>query len=471
MRKVIQGVNDLYTWCMDNDKGRLILEQWTGLSESNSILDIHKTSIQSNKRVLWKCKEGHEWYTTIQKRTLLDSGCPYCNGQRVISGKNDLYTWCKENGRESLIEEYVGEDEQGNSVSMKRLSRATSLKVKWRHTNGNGEQHEWIARVSDRTSKRSGCPTCNGKNTNIPGKNDLKTWCLNNRDFGSILEDQWVGATEDNELLNMEDISYGSKTRVFWECECNRVWLATSLSRINHKSTVCPTCSRINGANKRINNMVTSGGSIADWCKANGITGQMIKEQFAGMDECGDVVTLESMTYGSNKKVLWQHLNENGELHEWFATVHNRVCNGSLCPLCNNKGTSLNEQIIYNCFKQIYPNTLSRQKFNGYEYDIAIPDLKLCVEYGSEYYHTEKRERDREKERMCNKHNVNFISITDTNYKESISEWTESSIVDRFRSRQKMRKLLDYIFKLYNVDDTKLDYDKAVIDAIRFMSN
>lgn len=50
---------------------------------------------ETNKRVWWKCEEGHEWSGLIANRTRrgkADPGCPYCSGRKVLAGYNDLAT-------------------------------------------------------------------------------------------------------------------------------------------------------------------------------------------------------------------------------------------------------------------------------------------------------------------------------------------------------------------------------------------
>lgn len=39
----------------------------------------------------WKCKNGHEWTTTLNNRAR-GSNCPYCSGRYAISGENDIAT-------------------------------------------------------------------------------------------------------------------------------------------------------------------------------------------------------------------------------------------------------------------------------------------------------------------------------------------------------------------------------------------
>ena len=46
----------------------------------------------SQKRVWWKCKNGHEYEAKIGNRTSLNRGCPYCYGRYPIVGVNDFAT-------------------------------------------------------------------------------------------------------------------------------------------------------------------------------------------------------------------------------------------------------------------------------------------------------------------------------------------------------------------------------------------
>ena len=59
--------------------------------------DLKPTDViaNSNKRVWWKCKEGHGWSGLIANRARkgkADPGCPYCSGRKVLAGYNDLAT-------------------------------------------------------------------------------------------------------------------------------------------------------------------------------------------------------------------------------------------------------------------------------------------------------------------------------------------------------------------------------------------
>ena len=70
-----------------------IAREWN--KERNGDLKPTDVIANSNKRVWWKCKEGHEWSGLIVNRARkgkADPGCPYCSGRKVLAGYNDLAT-------------------------------------------------------------------------------------------------------------------------------------------------------------------------------------------------------------------------------------------------------------------------------------------------------------------------------------------------------------------------------------------
>ena len=71
---MLKGYNDLRT---TNPK---IAREWN--KERNGDLKPTDVIANSNKRVWWKCKEGHEWSGLIANRARkgkADPGCPYCS--------------------------------------------------------------------------------------------------------------------------------------------------------------------------------------------------------------------------------------------------------------------------------------------------------------------------------------------------------------------------------------------------------
>lgn len=471
--KAVEENKSLYTWCMNNPYGHTIMDEWTGKTLDGNIIDIKKTAVQSNKDVYWVCSNNsdHVWHTKIQKRTLLHSGCPYCCGQKVLESSS-FKQYCLENGLEYLIEEFEGIDENGVVVEMTKISKASHKKVKWKHKI-DGQEHEWIASISDRVYKHSMCPECYGKNILKPGKNDLFTWCKNNGEFGNEVIDAWVGLDEYFNEIDINSISYGSRAKMLFQCNCGNIFSREILKVTHNKSVICKECAYRDREDKRYNTLLNSGRTLKEWCDNNSIYGKRIQNEFMGIDCNGNAVDINKITYGSAKKVMWRHYTKSGKEHIWSAAIHNRICNKSMCPICNNKGTSLPEQIIYMCMKQVYVNTISRGKFQGYEFDISIPELKTCIEYGSTYYHEGRQERDTEKQQLCEKYNVNFIQIIDDSNRELEEVWSNNLIITRIEINKVacIEKIVKHLCKTFEIDYNGINFKAAVNDAIEVMSN
>jgi|LauGreDrversion4_2_1035121.scaffolds.fasta_scaffold51794_2 hypothetical protein len=103
----------------------------------------------------WKCHLGHVYSMTPHLRTFQGSGCPYCSNNRVLAGFNDLATKNPE-----VASEAYGWDPT-------TLQSQSALRRRFKCT----ENHIWAARISDRTAKKAGCPTCakTGFDPNEPG--------------------------------------------------------------------------------------------------------------------------------------------------------------------------------------------------------------------------------------------------------------------------------------------------------------
>ena len=80
--RVIAGINDLATL------EPLLVKQW---SKKNKIKPT-EVSIGSHKKVIWRCKKGHEWEAAVKSRTINKTGCPYCSHNKVLAGFNDFAT-------------------------------------------------------------------------------------------------------------------------------------------------------------------------------------------------------------------------------------------------------------------------------------------------------------------------------------------------------------------------------------------
>ena len=79
--RVIEGINDLATL------KPLLAQEW---SEKNKLKPT-EVSVASHKKIIWKCKHGHEWEASVKSRTINGTGCPYSRViQSLIRLKNSL---------------------------------------------------------------------------------------------------------------------------------------------------------------------------------------------------------------------------------------------------------------------------------------------------------------------------------------------------------------------------------------------
>lgn len=277
----------------EKDSSLLVLNPTLAIEwnyEMNGTLRPENFTANSNKKVWWKCRKGHEWQASIGSRNS-GCGCPYCSGQKVLIGYNDLPTvnptLVKEwNWKKNV--EYKPEDFTANS----------SKPVWWKCDKG----HEWQAPINNR-SKGRGCPFCAGKKV-LSGYNDL-------RSSNPILAAEWN--YEMNDTLRPENFTASSNKKVWWKCNREHTWQATIANR--NSGTGCPYCSG-NKVLKDYNDLPTINPTLAkewNWKK----NGELKPEDF---------------TANSGKQVWWICINE----HEWPASIATRN-KGHGCPICARK--------------------------------------------------------------------------------------------------------------------------------------
>ena len=80
--RAVAGINDLNTLKPG------LASEW---SKKNEIKPTEVT-VGSHKKVIWKCRLGHEWTASVKSRSINGSGCPYCSHNKVLVGFNDLAT-------------------------------------------------------------------------------------------------------------------------------------------------------------------------------------------------------------------------------------------------------------------------------------------------------------------------------------------------------------------------------------------
>lgn len=293
----------------------------------------------SNKRLQWKCSDGHTWGATVALRNA-GSNCPHCLGRLPIIGKTDLATTHPEIAAQMYQGDPTsvsyGSDKRflwicpicshiwnasvcGRTIKNSRCSRCSSIatthpelaaqahgwdpttlkscsnkKVAWMCEEG----HVWPSTPNNRSSGK-GCPYCSGLKA-ISGISDLAT----------VFPDIAAQANGWDPTL----VSSRSNCKMKWRCENDHLWEASVNNR--SKGDGCPYC---------------SGHKI--WIGFNDLA--TVNPELAREAHGWDPTTV---TAHSNRRVEW--ICEFG--HFWKAAVSNRS-NGSGCSVCHPGGFNSNQ--------------------------------------------------------------------------------------------------------------------------------
>lgn len=215
MSHVVVGINDLQSQRPD------VLKDWD--YDLNGDLSPDSISVGSEKRIWWKCKNGHSYQLSAGQKTH-GQGCPLCAGKYCVTGINDFATMCPEMMKEWDYEANGGLDPKTIYYKSRKV------RVHWKCQLG----HRWDTTLASRTEHNSGCPVCAG-NVVVSGFNDLYSG------FPQVAA-EWN--YEKNGSLLPSEVSRYSTKKVWWRCsECNFEWIAQIANRTHNKSG-CPNCKR-----------------------------------------------------------------------------------------------------------------------------------------------------------------------------------------------------------------------------------
>ena len=230
----------------------------------------------SNLNRNWVCKLNHTWITDPNHRTRRGDGCPYCSGNKVLAGFNDLATTHPE-----LAAEADGWDPT-------TVTSGSGIKVRWKCANA----HSWEAVVYSRAVGNK-CPFCSNKKV-LSGFNDLAT----THPELAAEADGWDPST----------VTSGSEGKRNWICKLGHKYNSRIANRGSHSSG-CPVC-----ANLKLlvgyNDLQTARPDLA--------------LQADGWDPT-------TVIAGAASKKSWRCSQQ----HKWTATVDARM-SGKGCPICSN---------------------------------------------------------------------------------------------------------------------------------------
>jgi len=139
-QQLLKGFNDLQTKYPD------IAKEWDYDLNKNEPSDYR---YGSGYKAWWKCDRCGESYQSPINVHIRGHKCPYCSGNKILSGKNDLAT---------LFPDIASEYSEDNELPANKISAQTHKKVKWICSCCN---QEYLASPHHRTSKdKTECPFC-----------------------------------------------------------------------------------------------------------------------------------------------------------------------------------------------------------------------------------------------------------------------------------------------------------------------
>lgn len=203
--KLTPGENDLSTKCPN------LAKEAYGWDPS--------TVCYRTKRLLpWQGECGHIWIAAVNKRSERDNGCPYCSGQKILVGFNDLET----------ISPLLAKEAHG--WNPQDFTKASCKKVEWKGQCG----HIWTTMIKNRYLAKSGCPYCAGQAV-LKGFNDLATIAPDVAQYAY----QWDPST----------VTARSGISQNWKCHCGYIWKTKPASMMHSRdigTNGCHACSRRN---------------------------------------------------------------------------------------------------------------------------------------------------------------------------------------------------------------------------------
>jgi len=357
-----------------------LMKEWN--FDKNNNLEPSDFMSNSNKKVWWKCKEGHEWEAVISSRTS-GRNCPYCAGKKRLKGFNDIFTL-----HPSWKKYWDFQINDANNINPYSLGDKSHIKVNWICS----ECGKKFIRVLSKTKDNVLCLECANKN------NGLKHIITIIKNKGSLLDNypdiakEWN--YEKNGDLKPENVSANSNKKVWWKCSKGHEWDANIHSRTSNDRN-CPVCSN-QKILKGYNDLETLCPDIAkEWNYEK----NSLKPYEIGA--------------GSGKKYWW--LCKQG--HEYLMSPINRVY-GMGCSTCSSeRKISVPEKtVLYYLKKFLQEEIISNYRsdtIKNKELDIFLPNRNIGIEYDGIFFH-QNRKRDAEKDLICEKTGIIVLHVAES---------------------------------------------------------
>ena len=122
------------------------------------------------------------------------------------------------------------------------------------------------------------------------------------------------------------------------------------------------------------NKVILGVNDLYTWCKDNGVFGQRVLSEFAGLDVNKSPVSISSFAAGSSKKVYWRC----SEGHVWLTSIACRTRSRTSCPKCRGQVATDENNLLQWCISHGDYGERLRKEYTGESATgdkIAITDI------------------------------------------------------------------------------------------------
>lgn len=319
-------------------------------------VDPFQITLKSNRILSWHCDDCGGDYLRTPEVKLKSPFCPYCSGQALLSGFNDLKT-----ARPDLESMWSAK----NSKKMEEVSHRTGDRIKWQCPRSS--DHQWIARVAEldgRLAKEDDpCPYCSP----IAQRATKHGETMKVADRLPELIPFWSSLNEQA----IESAYWSNGTEVLLECDLGHRY-TRKLGRIERgvKEQGFLTCSVCS------NRFFQKGSNDA------------LTERPELESILVSPIDLSSVSRASTLEADWRC--EKG--HIYRRSIRSQ-CSGPNCSLCFREGRSnleieVRDFLISGGF-EVESN--DRSILGGFELDLVLPQLKKAIEINGEWFHSNSR--------------------------------------------------------------------------------
>ena len=326
--RAVAGINDLSTLKPG------LASEW---SKKNEIKPTEVT-VGSHKKVIWKCRLGHEWTASVKSRSINGSGCPYCSHNKVLVGFNDLAT---------VVPKVADEWSEKNEKKPTEVTAFANRKAWWKCRDCD---YEWNTLISTR-SGGSKCPCCSGY-IFIKGRNDLKT-------THPEITEEW---SEKNYPLQPDEVNAKSRKNVWWHCKkCGNEWKSVINARI--KGAVCPVCAEREVLAGYNDLATTNKNLLSDW------------------DYEQNRIQPTEVSRTAAKRAWWKCRHG----HSWSMKINERTILGKGCRICEQEYLSVFPAFALSYYSHMkgLKIELGSDRVLGIPLDTYIPSEQVAIEVNS----------------------------------------------------------------------------------------